>query len=796
MRKWLFAIVAVATLVVAVLVYTEWKGVSPEQSRKGSPSSAQAEPSSSSGGSGSEGLNVEDGDVTLSVSGRVLRHGSNKPVASVCVAASNARVETVAVYTDEEGKFTLEGVLPGVSYWLDAFSNEQGTTTVSREAFNLEPGESRTGVVLYLCDTGSISGHVVNRRVIYHPQRSGTDGYMSLQDSPLPATPVVLKADYDQWFHEEVQTDSGGGFAFHELRPGSYTVQAGNPAGAVVVLPDDHADRCKKVKLEPGESKKGIDLSFRADCTSIAGVVSDVSGRPIRGATVSAQVSQTEIVQADRVPPHNGIRAETTSAEDGRYRLDGLYPADMQTAIYYLSGRGLNFTYILEVGAQGYLTITSIIPAVTEDIVKTAAAFMAVGDEEGEVHPIQNVPVAESHGNTLLADVILEKEASVSGRLVDTQGDVKPGTRLRMTPTEAAPEYPPLTTVPKPPDWLETDNEGKFLFGSLPAGSYRFELSPEPNLVRAALNAPLQVNAGDTVRELDVFMEALGDLGNVQGRVIDALNRKPIESFSVKVVQVDSGSSTPSLGKLVENSGGGPGTFLIEGVSPGICTLEISAAGFGGERFEIHVPQGQTASKDFALRNQGWLVGRVDWHGQESAFFYVLLSPMDGVPGNRDTKIQAGGEYRFDQLAAGKYLVRACGALSDRSLRTSVQINREAKVIVQPGMETRADFQFQAASGVSGKFTCSDRDMSGQVFVLYGEVADFDGKAEDERVCAMTWDTAKAGEYSIHGLPPGTYTVAGLCYQQQDSERLLVGKRLEKVVLGQDEEAAVDFDYR
>ncbi len=800
MRRWLIALTMIASLTVIVLVWTRLSDVGPQSSpgEAGVSRDSSHEPENAAAADETREPVISQEMTGPSVSGAVKYQDTGKPVSSIEVAIWNSNAGSVSTHTDAEGSFVLEGLAPNVSYVLDAITEEPGLITVRQEFLNLGLGESRTGVTLLVCRVGSISGKVVRRQIAYHPERARRDDCSSFQDAPLEGVKVVLRIEKDQWFEKEAITDPSGCFIFEGLRPAAYIVRADLPHERVAAVSEEHPDRSKTISLNAGENRRDIELFFRADCVSIAGRVSAASGVPIQGAKVSATVSHRTLVPSDDLDPLDGTKSETATDEDGRYQLDGLYPADMRSTIHYLSGGGLTMDYEVRASADGYAAALVKIPAFTRENVKDAIAFMDLGDEEGEVVEVREAPLAASLGGVLNVDVILQPEAMVSGQLVDTQKQPIGKARLRMVSAETSTDAPPLLiTRPQAPDWTETDERGQFTFRNLPTGSYLFEVSREFEPSQHALNPPLKVDSGASLSNVSVVVEAMADLGALQGRVVDSISRKAIKSFSVKVLPLAGADNRgPSKGDVTQD-GQEEGSFLVSEVSPGVLTLEISASEYGSEVFDVEIPQGKAIAHDFLLKPEGIMSGRIYQNGVGAPVYYVLLSSInDGVGGTEEARTDEDGNYIFRQVPSGKYVLRVSSMESVSDFGTTLQVNQRTEVEVRAGMQTSRDFYFEDRASVSGRFSCSERGLRGQVVVLDGELADWNGEAsKDERVRALTWDTAKAGAYKILGLEPGTYTVIGICYKEENSGRRIVDKQLSVVSLAEGEEEKIDYDF-
>jgi len=440
---------------------------------------------------------------------------------------------------------------------------------------------------------------------------------------------------------DETLTDETGHYAFEDLRPGHYTVWALKPAGTAFEMAwtvpmagpgpwEDHGSSYQRGVDVKSEPQTDVDLHFRLDGVSIAGRVTDKNGDPVSGAIVVIELCTPTMDGGEgRSGAYSKIKisygmVRTKTDKDGGFKLDGFCPLTFsETATYLIHGK-LYRRYEVRIQAEGYSPIRLLVPPVTEHLIGETSLLMEdykglYGERDSSS---AEVALPETSANTITGiDIVLKKEAVISGRVVDTQGNILAGSRprpwIRMVCLDSGDGKDESLLVQMPDrtnlDWIALDEAGCFKFDSVSAGNYFFEIKAGEYSyeTQRARNEPLEVKAGDVIRDLDVIVESAADRGNISGRVLGSLSGEPFEAFSVIVTGVDSpGEITPALGH-VKIDGLQKGNFLVEGLSPGTATLEIWALGSVREKARVKVVSGQTTDRTFHLELGGRISGRV-----------------------------------------------------------------------------------------------------------------------------------------------------------------------------------------
>lgn len=771
------------------------------------------------------------------VSGTVKLFGTNEPVSGVEIGAYNTdkKVVEIRAVSDKNGRYMLSGLSPGVRYTLPADGEATGEKAVEIASVTLAKGESKNAVDIVVA-RNAISGRVIDKTITHHPAQLATvqrdanaseqafaqtvmDAVMSVADKPLAGVKIILGEELNQGMGRELQevvTDAEGRYVFRGVPPrGTFALRAETPDGAIR-LDDQHRDRFRIVGVEPKKQESNIDFSFRFDGISVTGTVTNSSGGRITGAQVSVLPQENASPSGEYESTHDRPRVVTASSgDDGRYRLANLCPADIREAGAFMARGQLpggGTTYAVRASAEGYAAAQIVIPGITQNLARHAASWLdeaqklkeriGAADDGGAVGT-SAFPLPASQENEIQkVDFALEQGATVSGRVVDMQGKALPKSRLRMTFVSPPDTKSSLLTQQKvAPDWLTTDESGRFTFQNVPASEYLFQVRKDQT-ERQARNAPLDVSVGRVLTAIDVVVESYEERGSLSGRILDAVSRRPVEKPLITFTQRDSSEESDSVsGHTTLNEAGG--SYQITGVSPGAGVLVVAAPGFATEEVEVEVRAGQTREININLTPEGVLQGYATRDGKPCGYGYVSarLSDRESAGATSfDVQTNEEGYYEITGLRAGEYRVRVSIWLREDSLH-SAQATDYALAKIEPGKATQLDVEFAGTAVIRGEFVGPDEDgLSWQVRV-------FDGSAplpsmqdtaaiDNERLRASAWKIEKSGQYEIGSVPPGAYTVVGMYSRQENDHAVPLKVQSQLVTVGEEETVEADFDLR
>lgn len=244
-------------------------------------------------------------DVTLArgpvVRGIVLdRRG--EPVAGATVAPAPAGPMAMVpnlpagpgATTREDGTFSYEGLAKNTD--LRATKEGYASATVA----GVEPGQK--GVRFVLPDLGSIAGVVLTEKGepvgrFEIETRVAGGGFMGMAGM-LPVG--------------DVETPGEGRFLVTGLEAGKYRV--------AVFAEDLAPGRTGEIEVREGERTDGVEIRLDAGHPLAGVVVTAADGRPVEGATVSANLTGNELLARTG----QGRTRTATTGEDGRFVLTGL----------------------------------------------------------------------------------------------------------------------------------------------------------------------------------------------------------------------------------------------------------------------------------------------------------------------------------------------------------------------------------------------------------------------------------------------------------------------------------------
>jgi hypothetical protein len=498
------------------------------------------------------------------------------------------------------------------------------------------------------------------------------------------------------------------------------------------------------------------------------GRVTDPDGRPIKGARVVA-----DLIVPEGAPSRRGM-ASAFSDEGGHYRLRPFPSAGLLSAFRYVAAERVSVKYELTVQAEGHPPGHVTVLPVTENAIIQACLFIEMGAKTGLFKSdmlkgyeprlrdfelkLKQGGLPNSKGDVITVDIVLQKEAVVAGRVLDTRG--KPVSRPRgiylipkksvSTETDGAPPPKPIGSA--------LDKEGRFSFKGVTEGIYFFQISNPPQNARDRI---LEVHAGETIENLELVVEAAEDRGNVAGLVLEAGSGKPIDVTGeylayggmqhtrVEITKVDSPQEpTPARGN-VSTFKAEKGVFLIEGISPGSATLQLSPKGHVSVRNHVQVVSGQTTKEVFYLAPRGAIAGRV-------------LDAQSGTPITTTTlrviqvdspveKPASSGNVTLDQSREGAFLIADISPGTATLEVSATGYGREmAEVGIVGGATTEKTFRLGSEQRLSGNITYDGQPRKADVSVWR-----VGGKSND----AMKTQSDGTGHYELKGLREGEYWV-------------------------------------
>jgi protocatechuate 3,4-dioxygenase beta subunit len=669
-----------------------------------------------------DGPRVED--VVLSpgavIEGVVLGRASNRAVADAIVtfqdgrngsSSGGFRVNVSAdgrmVRTDEDGRFRLEGVHPGVAQ-LEA----RGSGGASREtvAVPVGIGETVTGVELVLDEAFTVSGFVVPKD---DPERA-VEGVMVGAYSMSPPSLTVAVAP----------TDADGYFEILGVLPGNYTVGAigeellPNISGASAIVHDrDVTDVL--VKMDVGHRIRGrveppvpakVSLSLDMGQMSLGKVLDAI-------AAAFARTTADARGQFDLGPVSDGDYTLVAEAPDGDHAeldvtvagtdLEGitltLQPrASVEGTVVDETGepqRGMTVG-LTKIGGGGFDLGAMMRGPFGAGAVPTQedGTFVARGLDEGEYsvvvrdHKARPIPWVDDGDSTEPSPFVVKvprgervtglvlrvqsRTGVLSGRVVDADGAPVADAWVTASLQLTAQEFGTMMAGPDVPD----PDQRKRVRGVFPPGdaAEAFELpgffAEQPVLTDE--NGRFTVAQLRPSRRYTVVAE--GDKGGARGRLRDLAPSRSDLVIRLEAIAGIAGVVTAG-GKTVAQytvAIAGPsnrqtsvfskaGAFRIERIEPGEYTVTVTSDAGVARREKVEVQAAQTTDLRIELDDYGTIEGKlVDAAtGAPIAGMVVFVQPAkgDGDPSQAlamltggGTKTDRDGAFEVSKVAPGE----------------------------------------------------------------------------------------------------------------------------------------------
>lgn len=722
--------------------------------------------------------------------------------------------ERIEATTDEYGRYTLANLAApehGVEVNMSAKTDFDGwRAELGSHPRRVFDGQEVADVNFTLVrNTSSISGTVFAKDGVWHLSRIRSVLSDLLSDIGRPETQEAWKNVYTEEMEPlggvrvvlayprrnrqagamiaETVSGDDGGYMFQHVAPGPRLVYVAPLKRSGQSVPEDLIEDSESLTVEDGEHWDGVDLSIGIDAVAVSGRIIDREGNPIAYAKVSAEplhISRPSGDGGQRIRTH-AIR--TVADADGHFRIDGLTPATLpEVTGFMFTGTSLPYdgrTYRIVARAPGYAPAHVVVPSMHGEIVWFVTALFEEVlrapdidiDEFDLTRAADHMPNIRDNDITGI-DIVLDSGAAIAGLVQDTQGNLLPDVRVRLSFAEKPPWVPTaLVQSASAPEWVTTDADAFFRFSPVPTGEYFFEVDNGAGGQRAR-NEPLLVNAGENFADLVVVVEAEAERGNIEGKVFTSVSGLRVKEFSLQMTGIESPPEpSPRWGNLTLNKE--EGAFTIEGVSPGRLSFALDAPGYARENLEVEVKPEETASLHIVLAPEGVLHGHIYLNGEPGGA-QIVYGP-NGSSGYIQT--DENGYYEKRGMKAGSYLVTYTVGLYEHE-HGSAWLAERRWVEVVAGQATEVDIDYRGGCVIQGTFD----GVRGEKWLV--RVFD-DTLPGDNKLRAGARIRNEHGRYEIFGLPAGTYAVVGV--SRNDDGREVEQSR--SVTIDEGEIVTIDF---
>ena len=370
--------------------------------------------------------------------------------------------------------------------------------------------------------------------------------------------------------------------------------------------------------------------------------------------------------------------------------------------------------------------------------------------------------------------VHMVKTGTISGRVMDADGDPLAGVSVQVIP-----EPPARNTAPNP--WGTTDDRGEYRAYNVAPGKYRvcatysarsqrMDVQMQPPAAGAyprvcspgAEGAVYTVEPGMGLQGID-FQMIPARAVKVKGRVISHAAERPL--LAMVMLQSVDGTGGAALPETLLRDA--DGKFELQGVLPGHYRLAVAGAGVGGEgQFsaskKIDVADTDVEGVEIVVgpprRIQGTVVVP---DGRKVPQLMIVLAPRDRTDhdGGGFAQVASDGAFHFPAVAAGEYDVALASTGPGDDLYVSAIRLGDSDALadgIRPDVPGDLRIVLKANGGA---LTCSVSGENDQpVPAAHVELIP---DAPQERQLAVFGDcrTDANGTCEIQGIAPGEYHV-------------------------------------
>jgi len=632
--------------------------------------------------------------------------------------------------SDEAGRFTLEGLLQGGRYEIHA--RREGFATVRTQLESAPPSEPLRLVL--------VPGRPAHGRVV--------DG----EDRPLEGVAIeISEAGPAAAENLEVTTDGEGRFEIEALPAEELDLLARKDGFAPI--------RVRGIEVEPGTGPADLGTLVLTPGAAIRGRVEDRESEPLQGVSVW----RVEDRGQTSLSPGGLLRRDPAAETDeaGRFLLDGLAEGQRYHLLFareeYLPApvMGVEAPYpgTIEVVLRPAARVSGrVVDELGEAV---SGARVGLGEQDpppGVVAPrsgqIPQATVTDGEGGftfrgvapgkirlearargyqvseSLLLEVaeaeeiaeleiVLERGATVEGRVSNSRGEPVAGATLRVGPSRG-----------------ESDPDGYYRLEGVAPGPAELELRhpAHARTVRA-----LEIEPGTNVE--NVVLEAGFE---VAGRVL-ASSGEAIEGARVELVN-EAAWERRRLSATSDDEG----HFRLEDVAEGRYRVAVAKAGWAeaDPGRSLRVEDGPVEGVELRLEPAARVHGRLLGLDFDEISSVEVRAEAEKRP-ERAGQVDYEGHYEIRDLGPGVWHLRARLAGGRRQA--------EARVAIEPGMgELERDLRFGGGFTFTGRVVYGGEPLAGTRVSLSG----FDSAAE------RSGTTDHLGGFRFEDLGAGRYRLS------------------------------------
>ncbi|MEW6238662.1 MAG: carboxypeptidase regulatory-like domain-containing protein [Candidatus Omnitrophota bacterium] len=484
---------------------------------------------------------------------------------------------------------------------------------------------------------------------------------------------------------EETKTNENGDYSFSDLGAGAYQI--------TVQGPDDGDKRWqevarKEITLTAGEKKTGVDIILEESDANeeVKGKVVNQSNEPVKEANVTANVMITSGM--GNIGNHIGIYGSARTDEQGEFHITGLKKADKM---------------IVSVQCKGY------------------KRYQNTYDMNGEY-----------------LSITMEHSGSIKG-IVIAQDSRQPVEGAQVTLVGQSNSYTGRTLS------ALTDENGAFLLEDVEPGVQ--QLRAKADKYALSDGPSVTVKSGETVENALIELET----GKLFVGLLLNPEEKPVAKASIGLLVEDNNmmrffraENSPLPDSVVSQE---DGMFRMENLPSNGGTLRITHENYAAATFKIDPSMYGDTAVPIHLQMGGTIEGRVlDEKGNPLPKVDIRISQMLGSSSYPQTQTDEKGEYRFQRVSPGTYLV------SKTKYSEKAQSNESKPASVQEGKTIRVDFGGGEGAAIHGTVYKEGAPAPGARILL--QQSSMIGNS-----ISLSCDANDDGIYRFLGVSEGEYTL-------------------------------------